>query len=390
MLGVSERFAAQPLSPNPSPQAGGEGSKKAYDFLLASQCNDAYWHGVFGGIYLPNLRHEVYRNLIGAEVELDRIEQRDKIVVTENDFNCDGTADVLLESDKVVLVFDPSRGGAISEISFKPKAFNLTNFINRIPEASHEKVKSKSTSKNTKGTASIHDRVVTKEEGLEKYLVYDWYRHGCFIEHFLSKEATLDDVASQQFLEFGDFFKTAVTPKITSNEFGTTIEFEQEGNVVESTENQTSHKVLLKKSLTASHGSGELKINYTIQNNSDAPLDLRFASEWTFGLLAGDAHDRYYESPGITFSDTDKQLRSKVELLAVKQLALVDEWGGYKIEIETGEPCTIWRCPIETVASSEAGFERLYQGSIVFGVWNFTLKPQENRSLAMVLRVIER
>ncbi len=37
----------------------------AMTHVLRAQCNDAYWHGVFGGIYLPHLRHAVYRELIG-------------------------------------------------------------------------------------------------------------------------------------------------------------------------------------------------------------------------------------------------------------------------------------------------------------------------------------
>lgn len=362
----------------------------AYDHLLSAQCNDPYWHGVFGGIYLPNLRHEVYKNLLTAERELDSVEKRNAITITESDFNCDGTGDVILESDKFTLIFDPSRGGAISELSFKPKSFNLTNFINRNPEASHEKIKNIDAPKNADSAASIHDIVITKEEGLEKYLVYDWYRHGGFIEHFLSKEATLDDVASQQFLEFSDFFRSTIKPKITTTESQTTIEFEYEGNVVQSKENQQSRKVLLKKSLTAKYGSGDLGIEYSIQNNSNTPLDIRFASEWTFGLLAGDAHDRYYEFPDVALSDIDKQLRSKGEVLGSQKISLIDEWGGYRIELETDEPCTFWRCPIDSVASSEAGFERLYQGSLIFGVWSFALAPQENRSLGVVLRVLER
>ena len=28
-----------------------------------AQCNDAYWHGVFGGLYLPHLRDAIWRNL---------------------------------------------------------------------------------------------------------------------------------------------------------------------------------------------------------------------------------------------------------------------------------------------------------------------------------------
>ncbi|HET9136223.1 MAG TPA: alpha-amylase/4-alpha-glucanotransferase domain-containing protein, partial [Candidatus Kapabacteria bacterium] len=351
---------------------------------------DPYWHGIFGGIYLPNLRHEVYKNLITAERELDEVEKKNSSSVIEADFNCDGTADVIVESDKFIIAFDPSRGGAISELSFKPKSFNLTNFINRIPEASHEKLKGSATDTKREGAASIHDIVLTKEEGLEKHLLYDWYRHGCFIEHFLSKDATLDDFATQQFLEFGDFFKSSIIPKVTSTDTEVKLEFEHEGNVTHSLTNNESHKILLKKNISAQYGSSDLKIDYFLQNNSDTPIDIRFASEWTFGLLAGDAHDRYFESPGVALSDIDKQLRSKGEIGNATELSLTDEWGGYRIEIDTAEPCTFWRAPIESVASSEAGFERLYQGSVIFGVWSFTLDPQENRSLGMVLRVLER
>src|SRR5256712_6649815 len=35
-----------------------------------AQCNDAYWHGVFGGLYLPHLRAAIWRNLALAAVQL--------------------------------------------------------------------------------------------------------------------------------------------------------------------------------------------------------------------------------------------------------------------------------------------------------------------------------
>src|SRR5438309_7070373 len=39
-----------------------------------AQCNDAYWHGVFGGLYLPHLREAIWRELARAEAELRREE----------------------------------------------------------------------------------------------------------------------------------------------------------------------------------------------------------------------------------------------------------------------------------------------------------------------------
>ena len=41
------------------------------DLLLAAQCNDAYWHGIFGGLYAPHLRTELGRNLVRAETIAD-------------------------------------------------------------------------------------------------------------------------------------------------------------------------------------------------------------------------------------------------------------------------------------------------------------------------------
>ncbi|NPA54495.1 MAG: DUF1925 domain-containing protein, partial [Aquificae bacterium] len=47
-------------------------NKDFIESLLASQCNDVLWHGVFGGLYLPNLRNNTYRFLIKAEKEVDK------------------------------------------------------------------------------------------------------------------------------------------------------------------------------------------------------------------------------------------------------------------------------------------------------------------------------
>src|SRR2546430_17132092 len=45
---------------------------EARQAIARAQCNDAYWHGVFGGLYLPHLRHAIWRNLALAETELRR------------------------------------------------------------------------------------------------------------------------------------------------------------------------------------------------------------------------------------------------------------------------------------------------------------------------------
>src|SRR5207248_8069717 len=41
---------------------------QALDLLWASQSNDPYWHGLFGGVYLFNFRVANYAFMIAAEI----------------------------------------------------------------------------------------------------------------------------------------------------------------------------------------------------------------------------------------------------------------------------------------------------------------------------------
>ncbi|MBS1902773.1 MAG: DUF1926 domain-containing protein [Bacteroidetes bacterium] len=374
---LSERFAVLDLSRSDV--------RAAYSDLLAAQCNDPYWHGVFGGIYLPNLRHEVYRHLLAAERYLDAREAS-KIRATVVDLDRDGVEDVVLSNTVFTVVVDPSRGGCIGELAFKPRAFELSNFINRRPEAYHDKLKHAITAEQAKATASIHDIVLTKEEGLHERLVYDWYRHGSMIEHFLSDDATVGDLVTQQFLEYGDFFRAQMAPQVTHDGKRASVTFDHMGSVHAHGE---PHSVRLRKSLELVHDSSEIVVEYLLENHSGSQLDLRFASEWTFGLLAGDAHDRYFVFPDRILAEGERKLSSVGEVADVSAVSLVDEWGGYRIDLASATPVTVWRAPIETIASSEAGFERVYQGSIVFLVQRIALSPGDSRSLQLRIRVSE-
>ncbi len=158
---------------------------KAQDFIYAGQCNCPYWHGVFGGLYLPHLRNAIYSNLIQADVALDKVEFKGKEktgwVKTEMcDFNADGFDEVIVETDRMNLFFSPNEGGSLIELDFKPKAINLIDTMTRRQEAYHQKLFEMNmynqNSGNSENVASIHDLILAKEEGLEKYLNYDWYK----------------------------------------------------------------------------------------------------------------------------------------------------------------------------------------------------------------------
>jgi hypothetical protein len=56
--------------------------------LFKSQANDAYWHGVFGGIYLPHLRRAIQNSLIKASVYYDLL--ADKLMRAHGDNSGNG------------------------------------------------------------------------------------------------------------------------------------------------------------------------------------------------------------------------------------------------------------------------------------------------------------
>ena len=100
------------------------------DHLYQSQCNDAYWHGVFGGLYLPHLRSAVYEHLIQAELLADKALKGQGSGVkgqgkTRKMFSrhgwisrraisiMDGSEEVMLNSGLMNLFIDPAEGGRI-------------------------------------------------------------------------------------------------------------------------------------------------------------------------------------------------------------------------------------------------------------------------------------
>jgi hypothetical protein len=68
------------------------------ELLHESQANDAYWHGLFGGIYLPHLRRAVWNNIVALEAKLDAVQPRPAIVAVDLDF--DGKSETFVHNDQ--------------------------------------------------------------------------------------------------------------------------------------------------------------------------------------------------------------------------------------------------------------------------------------------------
>ncbi|MEM9413495.1 MAG: alpha-amylase/4-alpha-glucanotransferase domain-containing protein, partial [Planctomycetota bacterium] len=158
---------------------------QAQDYLYQGQCNCSYWHGAFGGIYLPHLRNAVYQNLIFADNLLEQNNRSSDSWVdcTRGDYDFDGSNEIRLANDKLVAWMAPKQGGMLYELDVRELGHNLLATIQRRPEAYHEKVK-RGQQQNGEEAASIHDRVVFKQDGLENCLNYDQHMRKSLIDHF--------------------------------------------------------------------------------------------------------------------------------------------------------------------------------------------------------------
>lgn len=107
--------------------------------LFAGQCNDAYWHGSFGGLYLVHLRRTVERHLIRAERALER-SSTDSVVVQFADIDFDGREEVEIVGAGVRASVDPARGGALTAWDFRAACTNLVSAMQRHEEPFHRQL----------------------------------------------------------------------------------------------------------------------------------------------------------------------------------------------------------------------------------------------------------
>jgi 4-alpha-glucanotransferase len=121
-----------------------------WDEIYRAQCNDCYWHGLFGGVYLQFLRFSVYKHLINAENLITSMNKEVKslpdnyISIIPMDFNKNSKEDIIIESEILNLYINPSDGGTIFELDYKPKSYNLLNTMTRWREAYHDNYENRS------------------------------------------------------------------------------------------------------------------------------------------------------------------------------------------------------------------------------------------------------
>jgi alpha-amylase len=308
--------------------------------LWKGQCNCAYWHGIFGGIYLNHLRSAVYHHLIVAGFTGENNQETLDI----DDFDCDGQPEYLFSLPGFNAYFKPHYGGSLFELDLQQSGVNLLSVLKRRREAYHERIKQVEHDVENKEVKSIHDKFQAREQNLNKFLIYDRYMRYSFLDHLLDQKTTIDDFYQDRQFEYGNFANGQYQVK-GAKEDELSLEREEKINGL---------SFAIEKTFVFGKSPPFIKANYTPSFSSPFLL----ATELNFNLMAKDDPKRYLLVKNERFGTTAFE-----EIRDIEKISVIDEEMGWQIKIVLGRPMALWSFPVETVNLSEEGAERSYQGT---------------------------
>ena len=333
-----------------------------WDEIYKAQCNDCYWHGMFGGVYLHFLRFSVYTHLINAEKLIDEMNalifsnKNTYISITPVDFNMDSKTDIIIESNVLNAYINPSEGGTLFELDYKPKSYNLLNTLTRWYEAYHDKEK------------------FEKED-----VMIDKYRRSMFRLRFFHDDVSLNQLHSDDYYEFGDFINGEFKFIKNEKEDQTVIiEMQKEGSIkVTDTDDRIpcviNKKILIEKNKVLL----EIKGNFNTENrealeriieNIYIGVDVPF-------FFNGDPEKFSWSSNDlICETKEEKDLLEPIYYIGSDFQAYDETYDlkfGMMMSSNTGN-IKIHKFPIFAYAYTDEGYKKIYQGITVLA--RFKLK----------------
>ncbi len=349
------------------------------EYLWRAQCNCAYWHGVFGGLYLGHLRRAVHENLIRAQKQM--IRKSRKIHLFQLDMDKDGTEEIIIWTSRLSLGVTPHNGGGLFEICYLPRELNLSDTLTRRHEAYHRRLLDipDNNIRADNGIVSIHDLPHVADEGLQKTLIFDAYTKISLLDHFLDHNVTVQQYAANQFSEQGDFVEGQYAVEVSEIAPGkATLELNRTGKVGD---------VLLRiKKMLRVTNDAQITVDYGFESPGPGAVSTRYGCEFNLTLYSDQDENRYYATPKTGYS---RKVSETGEEGGITVFELINRPERLTIRFLFSRAVTVWFYPIITVSKSEEGFERTYQGSNLTFLYPMTLYPDRKEHLQIQIQFIE-
>lgn len=364
-------------------RAAAKNYEEARKALYRAQCNCGFWHGVFGGLYMPFLRFALYDQMLQAEKLIAVKNQRPSTEI--RDFDLDGRPEVKMQNSELNAYLRPHAGGILYELDDRESCHNLTSVMTRRLEAYHPTLQKAAADGSlqivegeSKVVQTIHGRARAKEPGLENQLRYDRFQRASLMDHFLPTNAGPEVLLSGEYEELGDFLNSEYELN-SSRSKACQVTLRRKGLI-----GPANNRRPVELSKRVSLKGNTLEARYALSFPEGAPADTLFATEFNFGLMAGYAPDRnFFSGDGNNLGNLSTILNRTGE----SRFGIIDEWLKLELWLSVDPAAGFWTYPVHTINESEGGFERVYQGSAVLPYWLLSAQPGEEQVLTVTLEV---
>ena len=355
--------------------------------LHRAQANDAYWHGLFGGLYLPFLRRSVYANLAALEAQLDPLQPRPPSARTDVDL--DGVPEIELRGGRFYAALRPLDGGCLRELTDYPLTHNFADVLARRDEEYYDEIRNYASQAggaveftrparsagavecirpsegahsfdhpdappNARGIASIHERSAFKDRIEPSDLEPDRNVRGIFVDSWYEPASGAQTTVRYQ-----------AAPQ--RGEAAAICRARLDGVSIEKSYRIERDTLLVRYTMRASrHIAGALAVEINLaMPSADGPGG-------TF-LVEGARHGH---------------LATKLELHDARTLVLDDRELGGRVEVSVMPACELRAAPLVTVSRSESGYEKIVQATTLTLSWVIALEPGERAERSIMLRCV--
>jgi hypothetical protein len=318
MLGLSRRLHALPAKKQ---------TAEMIDALYEAQANDAYWHGLFGGLYLPHLRRAVYNAIVRLEALLDAVEPRQSRQVV--DLDLDGDDEIFVQNGVLQAVLRQDGSAALCEFDAYRLNHNFADTLSMPQEHYHRKVNAlPDAQKQEAGIANPHERISLKHEIRPEDMAIDERQKLMFLDQWLAGDVGIRP-------HYVPVANAGMTPGVV---------FE------------------------AALGAGKVRKSVMLE-------DTRMYVAYDFAGISGGVFQVTVniampscDGPAGRFRVGDEIMGGfgqPLRLDGMRRIVLEDAVLGGQLDISVNVPVSLHSEPLFSVSQSEAGFEKIMQAVVL-------------------------